>query len=55
MNKKGISNAIGLIQIAREIDIDNRKIFFKFCLKKKFIKKKFEIQKKERKTISLLL
>ena len=47
--------AIGLTQIAKEIEIDKKIIFLIFCLKKKLMKKKFEIQKKTKKIISLLL
>ena len=34
MNKNGMINAIGLVEIARATDIDNNKMFLKFCLKK---------------------
>ena len=44
----GIMIAIGLTQIAKEIEIDNKIIFLIFCLKK-FMKKKFEIRKKLKK------
>ena len=34
MNKNGMINAIGLVEIARATDIDNNKMFLKFCLRK---------------------
>jgi hypothetical protein len=54
-NKKGIINAIGRTQTAKEIETDRKIIFLKFCFKKKLIRKKLDTQKKTKNIISLLL